>query len=333
MKIRALLSLLSFAVILAFGGCSDDSTTDPIVTSPETLDIAIFEASKDIAPSFADSETKAAWDLNGHMFGLYHKLRAYDDAIHQGVIGMDNFFKSLHTMEEDLFEAMQYAEAIDPTVIEEPYEFGNSDTYEFAANVDFAEEDGTTDQYSFAYRLDGDAIHFLVIYRQEQSEPENKVEICQFQGILNPESGDLELKIVSFVDYVDDEYYCSVLNEISGNTETHEFQLRMATSGSGGLDATIVGKGISSGEESYFLIKMDIVDDMGTDLGDRYFVFPSGADEAFIRAMDTDGLAYADLPDSVNDFAEDVQALEFYVEEDLPTSQSEFNGGNTILVF
>ena len=261
MKTRAFLSLISFVVILAFGGCSDDSSTDPNVPLLENPNIAIFEASKAVAPSFADSEAKDAWDLNGHMFSLYHKLRAYDHSIHEGTIGMDNFFKSLHTMEEDLTEAIQYAEAIDPTAIEEPFDFGNTETYDFAANIDFTEEGGSTDQYSFAYRIDGDAIHFLVIYLQEQDEVENKVEICQFQGVLNPESGYLELKILNFVEYIDDQYYCSVLNEISGNTETHEFQLRMATSGSYGIDSTIVGKGISNGENSYFLIKMNAIDD------------------------------------------------------------------------
>lgn len=336
MKTNVLPLLMLLAILLALGACSDESSTDPTNTGsaipvPQALKINLFAASNEIAPSFEESVAKEEeeWTWGNHMYGLFNKFRVYDHAIHEGLIDGSNFFKAIYGMEEELGEMFEYAEAIEETVVEEPFEFGNSYLYDYAANVDFSEGEDGNDKSSFAYRIDGDTINFLVAYTY--NEEEDKVTMGQLQGDYNPVSGDLELAMVYLVDYGFEQY--TVRNEISGNTETHEFALRMATSGSYGLDTSVAGKGVSDGEGAHFLIKMNVVGEMGDDLGERYFVFTSDADEAYLQAMDPNGLAYADLPATVADYSADVQNMELFVAESLPSSLSEFNGGDISFVY
>ena len=331
MRTNSFKFIIMAAMLLSLGACSEDSATDPTQITPGTLasNINIFEASKEIAPSFDETAVKTEWDPDDPMEALFNGFRMFDPEIHQGIIDGSNFFRALYDMNENLEMMLEVAEAIDPVVIQEPYEFGNSVVYDHAANT-YEEESGRTYTDGYAYRIDGDVIHYLVTYRVTENEGLQST-LGQLQGSYNSVSGDLDLAYIYLVEYSDGVYY-GVRNEITGNELTHEFELRMVNYDSHGGVTSMAGKGLSQGEDAFFLVKMDY--GYGEDpYGERYYVFPSTADEAFLQAMDRTGLQYEELPVEVADFQADVNDLVLFVTEDLPTSHTDFNDSDITLAF
>ena len=321
---------LLVAGLMLIVGCSEDSSTNPNTDSGgETPDINLFEASLDVAPSFAETVAKTEWDHGDPIYQLFNKFRVYDPLIHNGVIDGSNFFKALHSMDEELVQMFEDAEEITSTVIQEPFEFGNSFEYDHAANVVFSEAEGEEERSGYAYRMEGEAIHFLIVYEYNENSGTQQT-LGQLQGSYDPSSGLIDLAMVYLVDY-GDSYYV-VRNEISGNETTHEFELRMATSGDSGWGATVAGKGVSQGEGSFFLVKMNLGEDL-VGLGERYYVISSEADEAYLQDMDRDGLTYDNLPSSVSDYAAEVQAMTVFLSADLPVGHANFNNSDISLEF
>ncbi len=320
------------ATLLLVGACSEESATDPqtppVQLSPE---INLFEASKEVAPSFEGSVAKTELDPSNPMFYFFNSFRMFDPEIHQGIIDGSNFFRALFDMDQCLQDIYDFTEEIDQVVIEEPFEFGNSFAYDHAANSFQIEENGNEYSNGYAYRLEGDLIHFLVTYQIVEGGG-NQVTLGQLQGSYHLTDGDVDLAMVYMVDYNNGESYYVVRNEIMGNEVTHEFELRMVTYDSHGGGSTIVGKGQSQGEGAFFLMKMNGGDGL-TAMGERYYVFPSNADEDFLHTVDEAGLQYADLPADVADYKETVQSLVLFQPGDLPAGHVEFNGSNIQLDF
>lgn len=318
------------AGLLLIVGCSDDSPTDPNFESNGGIPgMSLFDAAQEVAPSFAESGAKSEWDHGDPLYQLFNKFRVYNPAVHNGVIDGSNFFKALHTLDEEMGRMFESTGDIAPTVIQEPFEFGNSFEYDHAANAVYSDTPGEERKSGFAYRMDGDTIHFLIAYEYNENGG-NQQTLGQLQGSYDPSSGLIDLAMVYLVDY-GDSYYV-VRNEISGNEITHEFEMRMANSSNNNWGATLVGKGISQGDDSYFLVKMNLGGGLVED-GERYYVLPTEADEAYLQALDRDGLTYEELPSSVSDVAADVQAMTTFLPADLPVGHADFNDGDIDLDF
>ncbi|MBU8871846.1 MAG: hypothetical protein KOO60_13350 [Gemmatimonadales bacterium] len=347
MKTNRVKIFIMLVMLFSFGACSEDSSTNPTSSVPDltedpttdptppavdfqTIAINLFEAAKGVAPSFAETTTKAASELEDPMEYLFNTFRMFDPEIHQGIIDGSNFFRVLFDMDESLEDIFDITEAIDPVVIQEPFEFGNSITYDHAANTH--EDEGTGNIYDsgYAYTLEGETIHFLVTYRISEDEGTH-ITMGQLQGSYDMEEGDVDLAMIYLVEYNGEEYYV-VRNEIAGNELTHEFELRMAISGSHGGGSAIVGKGISQGENAFFLLKMNYGYELA-EAGERYYVFPADADETFLQEMDREGLQYEDLPVEVADYQADIQSKALFVPADLPTGHVDFNDSDISLDF
>lgn len=331
MKFNYFTLIAMTTLLLIIGACSEDSTTNPTTTS---LEIDLFAAAKQVAPSFDEvpstKNEKDEWEPDDPMAYLFNTFRMFDPEIHQGVIDGSNFFRALFDMDENLQYMLEITDEIDPVVIEEPFELGNSITYDHAINT--TEDDGGGNLYKtgYAYRVDGDTVHFLVTYQVTENDGA-QITMGQLQGSYDTIGGDIDLAMVYLVDYAGDSYYV-VRNEITGNKVTHAFELRMTISGNGGYGTTIAGKGISQGDGAYFLIKMNYGDGM-TGHGERYYVFPSDADEAFLHDIDRAGLQYDALPPEVADYQAAVRDKALFTTGDLPVGHVDFNNSDITLEF
>lgn len=326
MERKKMVIIVLITLVLTVSGCD-------LLMNIFSPSVGVFNAANEIVPTFESTSSRSIsteWPYSP-TYELFYALQPYNNETDEGKIDASNFFKLMYDADQNISSALRVGAAIDEKVIQEPFEFGNDITYDYAANETITGSKGPQTR-GFAYKERGDDIHFLSTWKYE--EEETKVTLGQIQGSYNSVTGELDFKQAYVVNYGGEEYY-SVRSEVTGNQLTHTFDLKIATASNDSMGfhgMSIAGSGISQGSGSYFLIKMND----GTDLiqnGERFYVFEGTASETELQAMDALGLTYSALPETVTDYSVKVNDIVLFVGTDMPTSLEDFNNGNISLTF
>ena len=156
-------------------------------------------------------------------------------------------------------------------------------------------------------RVNGDEYSMLVVNRNTNGgEDSNSV----IQGTYNDSTNEIDITMI-YVNTVDSAYE-KVRANVTGNTETYQFTLKLIRDGSG-YDNNIIGYGISSGTGK-FLLKM--ANSISMD-GARFYEFDaSSLDETSLRAMDDAGSA---TDPGNTGYGTNIAAITPFTATDLPT--------------
>jgi len=310
------------STLLLFSYCSDGGSDSNF----------FFESAKDVGPRFEEAASKSTgmyratttWESGDSIYEMYMKLRDFDPSIHSGVIDSSNVYKLIYDAGGLYNEAKENGESITSQIIFPAFDLGQSVVYDYAKNYN----EGTSYYYGLAYREAGGLFYALLCSKVfEESGPQTTPSVMQCT--YNESTGDLEIYMAYLVNYPSGEVY-SVRTELIGNDQTHSFDLRIISYNSSPSSQanwrSWAGKGVSQGAGNYFLLKMN----SNFDNTDRYYVFPAGSTDDDLKAMDSDGYAYADLPSTVDSYKEDVQAKTFFTVAEVPTALTDFPNVNHI---
>jgi hypothetical protein len=191
---------------------------------------------------------------------------------------------------------------------------GNSVTYDQAVN-------DTTMKHGYAIRVEGDTKYALITWSTGLSNAGDSYGVMQ--GNYNDSTGALEIDMAVYFDYDSIEDF-SIRLELVGNAQTHAFTTRFGKSNAGGFLISVVGKGVSQGEDRFFLFKVTVPD---LSIDGKYFCFPASADEDTLIAEDDTGSVT--VPADCSSYENDVDSLTAFTSSDIPTSTSDFNTGGT----
>lgn len=317
----------------------------------EPINLGIFDAANNIIPSFEESTRAIStdWDDKSATKVLFMMLQKFDPVTDMGILDGSNLFAFIYDANESVGNALAKAKRIDSTLIQEPFEFGNDFFYDHAINDSYTSE-GNEYNMGYAYKVDGEQINVLATSGILGTESNT---LGQIQGYYNPDTGDMKFDMIYLVDYVGSDENYSVRGEVFGNEITHNFEMTIATSGGAGeLGTSISGKGISEGDNAYFLIKMNDGEDMVQN-GVRYYIFNAESDETTLKDMnvygyktetayealhEVDQVYYEKLIDAtdygaISAYIDDVESQELFTIDDMPTSLNDFNNGDISLTF
>jgi hypothetical protein len=285
----------------------------------------LFNAVMEAAPTFEPTlskggQSKGTWESGYPMYQLFLILRDYEYPRDEGKIDNNNIYKVIHDIGKLYGDATSVCQPITEKVIDSPYDFGNSVTYNRAAN----ETDGS-DGYTLGYAIKEEGSIKYSLLTMHTAVGLDSYDVMQ--SSYDEATGEVDVDMANLVDYGAGNYFAIRL-DLSGNVNTHEFSLRFINYSSGGYQISLVGKGISKGSGNYFLFK---VKDSNTLLIEKYFCFPADADEDTLREMSDEG---SDTPDAycvVYQPAVDVMA--FFEEADVPKAVTEFTNSSIFLDF
>ncbi|MBT3182049.1 MAG: hypothetical protein HN337_06035 [Deltaproteobacteria bacterium] len=256
-------------------------------------------------------------ELISHM---YYALQEYTYPDEEGVIDMHNVYKLAFEASNIYENAVYGCDDIDEQVIEAPFDFGITQTYDCAGN------DGTmSDSYAngYAIKRDEDTGKYYAILTFRWASSEHGV----MQGSYDKTTGDILLNMVEHVDHDESHFY--VRSYLSGNVVTHEFTFRMIT---GSIDdstnyTSLAGHGISKGDDNYFLFKAKT---HSTDA--KYFCLPAEPTVDELEDMDSenpDGLDYVES--ECSGYQSTVDALSFLDSHDVPIEMSDFTNSSILV--
>ena len=149
------------------------------------------------------------------------------------------------------------------------------------------------------------------------------------QGHYDSSTHDLDVRFTQVVTH--NQSHFSRRTSVSGNAQTHSFTIRTTM---GNLDndsnvQSMVGQGISQGAGNYFLFKYRTGNDT---TNDKYLCIPGEATLSTLLAMFTANNNGKDTVDSnCASYKDDVDALEFFVWNDMPHSLSDFANSSLLL--
>ena len=115
--------------------------------------------------------------------------------------------------------------------------------------------------------------------------------------------------------------------EIQGNDSTHVFTIRLIKNTVEGYAISIVGHGISKDEGNYFLFKLCDWENNVPTIIDKYCCFSSTSTEDSLKTMDYMGSDT--VIDECTEYKSEVDRLTFFILNDLPQSNADFNSGGT----
>lgn len=320
-KIGLLLLLLSSALLFA---CSDDGD------GSSTASKIWLSAVQKVAPEFEAASSRAInenWADGNPTYELYKMLQKFSGDINDQTVGNSNIFKVM-TM-ADMFYSMsqESGTSITSQTITSPFDFDKAGSSYLTmagidANDEFAEigefeydkvysvenyEYGnmTIDSY-MATKNDNGTYYALITWGQDRSDGK---EYGVMQAKYNSGNGNVQIHTICYVDYISSNDY-AMRSDIVGNTESHEFKIRIAKHNAGtNFRLSVAGAGVSEGTgKMVFLARAhefniennlttihDILND-GSGAGAAFFGYDTSADESTLQANRTDdGNAITDL--------------------------------------
>ena len=259
----------------------------------------------------------ATWSLGSPIYELYGLLK--DDGEPVGYFNLHDCIETMDMYFEQIYQDGQVLDA--PAAFNAPFDVGFNDNTELTTyNVLCDSQDSQSHVVTYAKVYANDVIYFLNTshnYSTENSSGTKGV----IQGWYDQGTGDIEIGLLTGNYVIDDStYQCTgweiVRAFVSGNTETHEFSLKLIRNGVG-YDHNIAGYGLSRGEENYFLLKM--ANDSMDFAQAKYYVIDSETTEAELQALDDNGYATVPSGDTEN-YNTHLEDITNYIEGDLPTA-------------
>lgn len=111
--------------------------------------------------------------------------------------------------------------------------------------------------------------------------------------------------------------------EVSGNEKTNTLDELRLMNYEPSFWVSIVGKGVTKGENSYFLIRTITKDDSN----EKYFCISANATYEELVAMQ----GTYEVPENCESYKSDVDNMEFLTEDDVPKGLTDFNNSTIFL--
>lgn len=324
-------------VSIGAGGCSSGGGDSANVDGADETGGAgnfFYSSATEVAPTI-NSSASSLYGIQGAgalpsgsiLAGIYLVLRDYQFPRDEGVIDMHNIYKTIHTAGQIYSTAEDACETISETAVASPYDLGVSDTYTCAGNSNTMDDNYAN---GFAIKESGNTKYGLLTYRWAPNAPTQQ-EHGILQGMYDSDDGTLRIDMIHNVYYESQEGFV-VRSFISGNVQTHEFVIRLISSGTGDDPSwiSLVGKGISQGTGNTFLFK--VRNSSGVD--GNYFCFPASATESTLETMhaaNPSGLATVD--ENCASYQTAVDAMTFLTTDDVPKSIDDFTGSSILISY
>lgn len=254
-----------------FGGCGE--TKD---TSSSTSPNALFTAMKDTVPAFnsgsgfISSKKPSASAISDATMGMAFKVfRNFNSSTDEGVVDMSSFHKVMNEVGRYLDDAPTFcttiASALDSSL--SPFAFGSEFLgHSYTCGGNSSRQTGY--ETSAAYNVSGTVKQALITFKQAPN-PSEESAIGAFQVSWDSSSNDITINFALAVNKPSSSGF-GLRTQIIGNTASHSFTIRAINNSD-----TLVGKGISQGSGSYFLIKS----------GTNYYCIAAGATENDLAAI------------------------------------------------
>ena len=324
-------SALLIGLIVLAAGCG----------APIGANTPFYSQTKEVAPYVTETarsvESKAAtWNWGSPLYEIYNMLK---DGAGDDTVGISNMWKALYQAGSFYEELKASSSDFDNLTTVSPT-WSDADGGASANADDFVAMQyqggtvDTTNDRSFAYRVDGDTEYGLITWVVDQGTVTTEDdEYGLMQGSFNEVTGDVTLNMVAFVEMAttNPDYY-TVRYHITGNMNTHQFTAKLIKFNGGAYRGTIVGAGKNTGDADYMVFKLS--DNEGrTDAG---YKFEANLDETEMQAMDDAGTAWASLTDDPDGYKATIDAQTPFdnaeLSTDVPKALTDFTNSN-ILTF
>ncbi len=322
---KKLLYLILVFNIFLFPACSNDDDDNRITST------MFQDAAADTAPVFEVVEGLLKTDIHGTLYEfswgnvnyeIFNLMREYDNAIHEGDVGIDNMYKALYQAGSFFQGAVSQCTSITESSITPPFNFGNTYTYNCAGNNE-------TEEHGFAVKQTTDEVTGIIGWRVYNYDGAGSDEKGVLEGYYNSATGEISLDLTAYVYYATTDDY-SMRIELEGNELTHEFTIRLYKYTGGGYSISIIGNGISQGTGNYFLFKIQDTNALSTP---KYFCYEaSDVNQEFLQTKaeeDYTGEDSASVPAECSTYKTVVDAMTFFEVSDVPVEASDFNTGIT----
>lgn len=364
--IKRLIVVLSLLAAVVFTGCF----LFPSSFSPE--DNYIYQSAQEAGPRFY-AEARAigvesrdvnpsapVWSMGDPIYELYRLLEEYDPAGSSEDYSMENVYRVVYDAGMAYIKIKDApfggVETFDETALTPKFDFGNNFTYDHGFNSTET-NDGNDYTQSGAYRVDeATGMEYFMAMMLTVASGQTAMDIME--GSINSETGSIDLDYVRILTYDNLEFHSARL-ELSGNTETKDFTIRLTEAADGNTgfqnEVTLAGTGTGTGTDPYYLFRVS--DSSGTSgtayyQDPRYYIFPAGATVTELQDIDRNGYAEGEITSELDPegYLETVSAMtllnydpdydfgvepwfSYNIEEDLPRNFTDVGGTDVTLDF
>ncbi len=269
-----IVALLCFSILATWGCAKKGDGTET------TMDNALYSAIRNTTPAFRPAGTAVLLGSKNQlgsvikddaMLSAYKTLQDFKHPEDEGKVDTTSIHKVMYEAGRYLDDAPSYcttkADLLDSAI--SPFAFG-ADFLGHTYNCGGTVAEGSR-QYGYgqsaAYQVTGNIKHALLTYKWAPDS--SGTAVGAFQVSWDTGTNDLTINFAQSVK--GDSSTFGLRTWISGNSTTHTFSIRTASS----TNAGIVGAGVSQGTGKYFLIKS----------GTSYYCIPAGSDETALAAI------------------------------------------------
>jgi hypothetical protein len=172
------------------------------------------------------------------------------------------------------------------------------------------------------------SVYGLIGWQVLNSDGSGSDEKGVLEGMVDSVAGAVDLDLAAYVDYATDSDY-SMRIELSGDTTSHTFDIRLFKYTPDGYQISIIGSGVSKGEGQYFLFKVKDNGDLSSYTDGRYFCYEASlVGHEYLKTKAEAGyIGESTVDPDCEIYKDSVDGREFFETSDVPVADNDFNPG------